>query len=136
MSRPQPEAVIQNQILLALSRQGHFVWRNATGKAKNLHQYQAAMQAMRKAVASGSFSAVRSAMELLERVPLVSFGLIGSADILGTTKCGLPLAVEVKTATGRQSEEQKNFQAAWQSRGGIYVVARSVDDALAAIPHQ
>lgn len=65
----------------------------------------------------------------------VRFGVRGQADILACRR-GRALAVEVKTATGRQSRAQRNFEAAWRAAGGVYVLARSVADlrdALAAL---
>jgi len=70
-----------------------------------------------------------------ERGRLVRFGLIGSADILGIIKHnGTLLAIEVKTDTGRQTEQQKAFQNMIESHGGIYILARSVDDVKRRIP--
>jgi hypothetical protein len=43
------------------------------------------------------------------------------------------LAVEVKTATGRPTAEQKRFIEFVQSAGGIAGIARSVDEALELI---
>ena len=51
----------------------------------------------------------------------------GLADILGCTKKGVALAIEVKT-TDRQSEYQKEFEAHYKNRGGIYIVARKLED--------
>ena len=59
-------------------------------------------------------------------------GLIGSADIIGVSR-GRAVAIEVKTPTGRQSDQQRKFQNAWATAGGVYVLARCVDDALAAL---
>jgi hypothetical protein len=46
---------------------------------------------------------------------------------------GLRLEIEVKSATGRQRPEQKAFQAMIQKYGGIYILARSVNDVHAAL---
>jgi hypothetical protein len=54
----------------------------------------------------------------------------GGADLIGLY-LGRFLAVEIKTPTGRQSEEQKTFQRLVEKNNGIYVVLRSVDDAIA-----
>jgi nicotinamide mononucleotide adenylyltransferase len=51
----------------------------------------------------------------------------GTPDLLGVWD-GKALAIEVKKTKGQQSYEQKMFQRAWESRGGIYVLARSVED--------
>lgn len=64
----------------------------------------------------------------------VTFGVggPGGADLIGILD-GRPLAIEVKTPAGRQSPEQRQFQQLWESRGGIYLMPRSVDDALRMI---
>lgn len=62
----------------------------------------------------------------------VRFGVPGMADILA---CVGPRYVwlEVKTPRGRQTPEQRNFQAAIEAIGGVYRVVRSVEDAVAVI---
>lgn len=62
---------------------------------------------------------------------LVRFGVKGMADILAfPTRCSVPsvLWIEVKSATGKQSPEQKSFEAQVRKAGHAYVVARSIDD--------
>lgn len=59
----------------------------------------------------------------------------GGADLLGIYRssagAGVFLAVEIKSATGRQSEEQVRFASLVRSLGGEYAVLRSVEDARA-----
>ena len=52
----------------------------------------------------------------------------GVADIIGSTSKGRALAVETKGSNGKQSEEQKIFESDWIARGGLYVLARGIDD--------
>jgi penicillin-binding protein-related factor A (putative recombinase) len=59
----------------------------------------------------------------------------GTADMLGIWK-ERPFAVEVKTTKNKagprkngQSEAQIGFQAWWEAAGGVYLLARSVEDA-------
>jgi hypothetical protein len=71
----------------------------------------------------------------------VSFGLCkGSADLIGWTtrtitaemvgqQVAVFTSIEVKTATGRLTPEQKQWLAAVETAGGIAGVARSVADA-------
>lgn len=59
---------------------------------------------------------------------VVSFGLVGSADVIGIGPGGRFLAVECKSDTGRQSEAQRNFQQMVESMGGLYILARRVED--------
>lgn len=65
---------------------------------------------------------------------IVRFGVVGGADIIGLLRpSGRFLAIEVKSATGRQSEQQRRFQAMVESCGGLYVLARCVEDAVNAV---
>lgn len=75
----------------------------------------------------------------------VTFGLAkGSADLIGwTTRTITPemvgqqvavfTSIEVKSATGRLRPEQQQWLEAVQAAGGIAAVARSVEDAQAAL---
>ena len=69
----------------------------------------------------------------------IQFGVPGFADILalatmrGTFKgfpCSwtAPVFIEVKSATGRQSVEQKSFERQVKDAGAEYVLVRSVED--------
>lgn len=65
----------------------------------------------------------------------------GAADILAIPEIRLPVEqlrivlrpiwIEVKTAKGKQSSEQKSFQDHVESLGHRYILARSVDDVRA-----
>lgn len=66
----------------------------------------------------------------------VGLGNRGGADLIGLYRAGynrgLFVAVEIKRPKlGRQSDEQRAFEAAVRSRHGIYVVLRSADEARA-----
>jgi hypothetical protein len=99
------EHEIQQRILLAIgSLPGLRVWRNNSGALID------------------------------ERGKLVRFGLQGSADILGIiAPSGRFLGIEVKSATGRQTPQQKNFQSMVESMGGVYILARSVEEAMVCL---
>lgn len=65
---------------------------------------------------------------------LIRFGVPGMADIIGLLRpSGRFLAIEVKTPTGRQSEQQRSFQRMVEAAGGLYVLARSVEEAVQAV---
>jgi len=55
----------------------------------------------------------------------------GWSDIVGCTNDGQGLFVEAKSTKGVQSPEQRAFQEEVEKRGGVYVLARSVDDLIA-----
>ena len=60
----------------------------------------------------------------------IKFGTKGMADIMGLLPNGRTLFLEVKTATGVQSEDQIAFQERMKELGHEYAVVRSVDEAL------
>ena len=92
------EADVLKACLEYLRIRGHFVWRQNTGQATT----------------SGR---------------RIRFGIPGCADIIGITRySGKFLAVECKSLTGRQSIEQVSFERECKSRGGIYILARSIED--------
>jgi hypothetical protein len=96
-----PEPVLQRLILARLNAlDGVRVWRANTGAART------------------------------HRGRIVRFGVPGQADITGLIRGGRRLEVEVKGPTGRVSPEQEAFGALIVSLGGIYLIARTLDDAL------
>lgn len=54
----------------------------------------------------------------------------GTADILGCTKDGKALAIEVKNkdTNDKQSDAQKEFEEHYKKRGGIYILATKLED--------
>ena len=52
----------------------------------------------------------------------------GAADLTGLLADGRRFEIEVKSSTGQQSQEQRNFEAMIRKLGGVYILARSVDD--------
>ena len=96
------EAVIQQKIRLALGmRDDIFMFRINVGVFRPMHGDQR--------------RAIRSAPD-------------GTPDLLGVKAPGLAFGIEAKAAKGTQREAQKNWQKAWEKRGGIYILARSVED--------
>lgn len=64
-----------------------------------------------------------------QRGGFVRANAVGCPDVLGVYQ-GRFVGIEVKTPAGRQSPAQKRFQAAVARAGGVYVLARSVAEAL------
>lgn len=99
------EKQIQNEILLAFATRSDMrLWRANTGYGLTM-----------------------------DRQRMVHFGVTGQADLSGILPGGRRLEIEVKTPEGRQSQEQKNYQAMIERFGGVYVLARSVDDVYAGL---
>ena len=68
------------------------------------------------------------------RQRLVRFGVPGTADICGLiAPSGRMLMIEVKALRGKQRDAQVTMQRVVQAFGGIYVVARSLEEADAAL---
>jgi hypothetical protein len=81
----------------------------------------------------------------------ITFGIPGQADLTGivpvtqvlacphcggelsTPPLGVRVEVEVKTPTGRQSDDQKNFQKIIERFHGIYILACSTEDVTQAL---
>jgi len=98
------EKTIQSQILIAIGTlPGMAVWRAAVGNG-----YVRTKDGYR---------------------PMRFGGMPGQPDILGCYH-GRFLGIEVKTETGRQRLEQKDWQRAIEMAGGKYILARSASDAL------
>lgn len=93
-----PEKAIVSACIKYLWMLGCFVWRNNSGGLRN------------------------------KREQLVRFGKVGSADIIGLTPSGRFLAVECKSAKGKQTEAQIEFQNKIEEKSGIYILAYSLDD--------
>ena len=53
----------------------------------------------------------------------VRFGTPGAPDVR-VTVAGLAVAIECKSSTGRQSEQQRRWQAAHEAAGGVYLLCR------------
>lgn len=104
-----PETKIQNKIMMAMSKKGWLCWRNQVGLFKTMDG---------RTVNIG----VKGSSDLMAIKPTVI-----TPNMVGQT---LPIfvAVEVKTATGRQSEPQKKWQAAVEKLGVEYILARSESD--------
>jgi len=64
---------------------------------------------------------------------VVRFGVPGQADLTGILPGGRRLEVEVKSPEGIQTDDQRNFQRMIERFGGVYVLARSVEDVQCAL---
>lgn len=68
----------------------------------------------------------------LDGARVVKVTVPGIGDIMGAY-CGWPVAIETKTRKGRMRLTQIDFRVAWIKAGGIYIIARSPEEALAAL---
>lgn len=100
------EKTIENEILWYLKSSGIFAW-----KVKSVGTFDPKIGKFRK-----------SANNYMK----------GVADIIGIYK-GKPLAIEVKSSTGKLSPDQKIFLLKHHQEGGITIVARSIQDVEQAL---
>ena len=63
----------------------------------------------------------------------VRFGFPGCSDVIGMLKDGRLLAIEVKSKTGRVTDEQQKFLNLVAENKGVSLIARSVDDVMSVI---
>ena len=95
------ESLIQSKIRVALSQDGHIVFRANVGKVR---------------MADGRF---------------FDTGLPkGFSDLFGFRKDGQIFFIEVKNETGKVRPEQEKFIEQMKKRGALAGVARSVEDAM------
>jgi len=108
------EQNIQNECLLALSEAGCTVWRQNTGLAW-----------------VGDPVYLKNGDVILRNPRRLHVGLCkGSSDIIGIAPDGRFLAPEVKTATGRVTDDQERFILRVNQAGGIAGVVKSARDAI------
>jgi len=101
------EANIQKEIMLALSQAGCTIFRNNTGAYRDG-----------------------------DRFIRYGVGGKGGSDLLGISYSGRFLAVEVKTAKGKPTNDQINFINVVKSKNGIAFVARSAEEAVRLLHEQ
>lgn len=98
------EADLMRQIMLALSEDGHMVFRGNVG-----------------------LFYTRDGRPVKSGLP------VGFSDLFGYTRQAQPFFLEIKTDTGRVSKEQEAFLSAMRQRGAIAGVARSVEQAVSML---
>jgi len=66
----------------------------------------------------------------------IHVGTVGQADLNGTVsirigarRVGVRLEIEIKSGQASQTKEQKSWQRMTEALGGIYILARSAEDA-------
>jgi hypothetical protein len=103
------EAKIQSEILLAFGATPHMrIWRNNSGL-------------LWAPGPGGTMRRVRASAE-------------GAPDIIGLLRGGLFIGIECKAEHGRQSPQQLAFQKMIGKMGGLYMIARSVEDVRRQLP--
>ena len=112
------EAELQREIMKAVTEAGGRVFRNQVG------------QGWYGRVSHEDGSHIHPCRIIIVDPRAIHSGLCtGSSDLIGWYH-GRFLAIEVKSAKGRATQEQVNFIEAVNRDGGIGVIARSVQDVL------
>ena|SRR3990167_11558175 len=69
------------------------------------------------------------ASEYKGKKSFIRFGALGSPDIFILIQ-GIIYACEVKNEKGKQSDGQKAFQQGFEKAGGVYFIARTLEDVI------
>lgn len=104
------ESAIMAEIMLALSEAGCLVWRQQVGTFRPVH----------------GGAPVRIGLTGMSDIGAIVPKIV-TPEMVGRT-IGVVAQVEVKTATGRESEAQATWGRVVRNKGGIYVLARSPED--------
>lgn len=121
------ERDVQNRIMLHVGARPFLrLWRQNVGVAVPHTTVRAALNHL-------EHGRVNDAMELLRRARYIRFGVKGAADLTGALACGKRLELEVKSATGRQRDGQRQFQNVCESLDVLYAVVRSEEEADAVL---
>ena len=107
-------------------------WRQNTGGGVG-------MENVKKAIAFIGAGKPAEAISYLRRP--IKFGVLGGGDISGIVSVygppvtnldpgGLRVEIEVKIGRDKPSEEQLAFRKMIEDHGGIYIIARSVEEGL------
>jgi hypothetical protein len=123
------EAVIQQNIRLALGqRDDIMMFRINVGKFRPLEGGARVIQSAPEGTPDLlGVMAVRACV-INERVRAAAPIDGSTGDIIMPKIFGRAFAIEVKAEKGRQGVAQVAWQNAWEKRGGIYILARSVED--------
>ena len=113
------EAELLKLVMLALTKEGHRVFRCNRGMSwtgQLVEDYR-------------NVNGERT-ITLRNARPFHAGFVDGASDLIGFSRDGRFIALELKSRRGRLSPEQKNFIAQVQAHGGIAGVVRSTEDAL------
>lgn len=102
------------------------IWRQNTGMAYGLSQVKSNMVFLR----IGKF---QQALQGFERMQPTRYGVEGMPDIFGILAIGRMLAIELKMEGKDLSDMQEAWRAMFERMGGLYIVARSVQDVYAGL---
>lgn len=107
----------QNPALLAVgARPDVLVWRQQSGVFRSYNDPQRVVRIGVPGIADS----------------LAVVAVTITPDMVGKT-IGVAVAPEFKTSSGRQSQPQKDWQAAFEKRGGVYRVVRSAAEMLGLV---
>lgn len=119
MKGPSEKKILNDSLIAVSALPDTMAWRNNTGMA---------WQGEDVRVGVGQTIVVTRGMKILRDARPVTFGLLGSGDIMGVTR-GRAWALEIKDANGRQADSQMKFQRAFELAGGSYKLVRSAEAA-------
>ena len=110
------------------------IWRQNTGAGVGMNEVRRAIECLRIGDIKGAIAHLGRPMK---------FGVVGGGDLSGIVYravdaafpkiIGQRIEVEVKVGKDKQSDEQRAFAQMLTAHGGLYIVARSVEDVVRAL---
>lgn len=117
MAKNRETRTVQNPALLEVgARPDVLIWRQHSGMFR---QFEPPHEPVRVGVPG-----------IADSIAVVAVKI--TPDMVGKT-IGVAVAPEFKTTKGKQSERQRDWQAAFEKRGGVYRLVRSAAEMLALI---
>lgn len=130
MKKINNHSKLVNAILVELSKRPDVrAWKAHAGVAKAMNSNRT----IKYGVTGGAD--IQVCWRLIVKTPRIkNEGGFTPYEYLHPLCVGQTVLIEVKTGKGKQTQVQKDYQAAMEECGAIYVVARSVDDAMKVFP--
>ncbi len=125
VAAPMGANAITSGLLIEIPKRlpGSRSWRRNVGVGIGMDAVKKALGAIMRNDLAGAAAVLRSRP--------VNFGTVGEGDIDGILAPeGIRLCIEVKAGADKTSKQQENFGAMITRAGGIFIVARSVEQGM------
>lgn len=125
-------SALVNQVLLEITKKYPHcrVWKTHTGEAFTMESVGEILFKLLKGEVD-----FKNAPSIMDKIKLltgmmrrIKFGQVGQSDITGIMRNGPSLYIEVKTGTGRLSDQQKAFKKMVTDFGHIHIECRKLSD--------
>lgn len=131
---PKRESQLLAEVRLFLGqRQDIMAWRMNTGLFRSIKNGPGDKPRVIRSNPTGTPDLIGVQAREVDAVDMINPDSFQPHEKKYTLVYGQAFAVETKTPEGRQRESQIRWQAAWEARGGIYILATSLEDVARAL---